>query len=276
MFGLIRPFKSDLSEAEKERYSAVYCGLCRTLNEKYGLAGRMGLNYDMTFLILLLNSLYEPEEKTRETVCPPHPVRKHKEAFSEFTDYAADMTLALAYFKALDDWADERKASGKMYADLLKRSYEKVKAQWPDQCACIEESLNALHQVEQDSAAPPEQAADVSGRMLSRIFAVKQDFFQGQMAFLGYALGKFIYIMDAAVDYEQDQRKGCYNPLNGMRLSPEAAGDILRQPMGQAAEAFEALPLVQDAHLMRNILYSGVWQTYNWKMQQKGEQKDGQ
>ena len=121
MFGYVRPYGKDLSEEEKKRYKAVYCGLCRVLNEKYGLAGRMGLNFDMTFLLLLLSSLYEPEEKQRETICPPHPVKKHPEVMTAFTEYAAGMTVALTYYKALDDWEDERKASGKVYSDLLRR-----------------------------------------------------------------------------------------------------------------------------------------------------------
>ena len=58
-----------MTEDEKKRYRAVYCGLCRALKERYGLAGRMGLNFDMTFLILLLNSLYEPQEISSEAVC---------------------------------------------------------------------------------------------------------------------------------------------------------------------------------------------------------------
>lgn len=266
MFGLVRPYMNDLTEEEKARYKAVYCGLCRALNEKYGLAGRMGLNYDMTFLIILLDSLYEPQEQTKEAFCPPHPVKKHRETKSEFTDYAADMTVALTYYKALDDWMDEGSKTGKVYSGLLKRHYQQVKERWPRQCEAIEKSLDALHEVEKNEAAQPERAADLSGRMLADIFAVKEDFFQRQMAGLGYFLGKFIYMMDAAIDYEDDRKKGCYNPLNGMNVTPEEALEILRQPMGQAAEAFEALPLIQDANLMRNILYSGVWQTYNYEM----------
>ena len=281
MFGLVRPYMNDLTEEEKARYKAVYCGRCRALNEKYGLAGRMGLNYDMTFLIILLDSLYEPQEQTKDAFCPPHPVKKHRETKSEFTDYAADMTVALTYYKALDDWMDEHSNTGKVYSGLLKRHYQQVKERWPRQCEAIEKSLDALHEVEKDEAAQPERAADLSGRMLADIFAVKEDFFQRQMAGLGYFLGKFIYMMDAAIDYEDDRKKGCYNPLNGMNVPPEEALELLRQPMGQAAEAFEALPLIQDANLMRNILYSGVWQTYNYEMQKKentdrkGGEQDG-
>ncbi len=275
MLGLVRPYMNDLTEEEKARYKAVYCGLCRALNEKYGLAGRMGLNYDMTFLIILLDSLYEPQEQTKDAFCPPHPVKKHRETKSEFTDYAADMTVALTYYKALDDWMDEGSKTGKVYSGLLKRSYQQVKERWPRQCKAIEKSLDALHEVEKDEAAQPERAADLSGRMLADIFAVKEDFFQRQMAGLGYFLGKFIYMMDAAIDYEDDRKKGCYNPLNGMNVTPEEALEILRQPMGQAAEAFEALPLIQDANLMRNILYSGVWQTYNYEMSKKQNETKG-
>ena len=275
MFGLVRPYMNDLTEEEKARYKAVYCGLCRALNENYGLAGRMGLNYDMTFLIILLDSLYEPQEQTKDAFCPPHPVKKHRETKSEFTDYAADMTVALTYYKALDDWMDEGSKTGKVYSGLLKRSYQQVKERWPRQCKAIEKSLDALHEVEKDEAAQPERAADLSGRMLADIFAVKEDFFQRQMAGLGYFLGKFIYMMDAAIDYEDDRKKGCYNPLNGMNVTPEEALEILRQPMGQAAEAFEALPLIQDANLMRNILYSGVWQTYNYEMSKKQNETKG-
>ena len=90
----------------------------------------------------------------------------------------------------------------------------------------------------------------------------------------GSALGKFIYMMDAVIDYKDDLRKKRYNPLQRMEIAPQEARPLLLQPLGQAAEVFEALPLVQDAHLLRNILYSGVWQTYNEKM--KKEKTDGQ
>ena len=276
MFGYIRPYEADLTDEEKRRYKAVYCGLCRALKERFGLAGRMGLNFDMTFLILLLDSLYEPEETSTEAVCPPHPVKKHLESASEFTLYAADMTVALAYYKALDDWEDEKKASGRMYAGMLKKSMEAVKERLPEPCRAIGECIDAIHGIERDPAAQPEQAADLSGRMLGAVFSgARQDFWRDQLAWLGYSLGKFVYMIDAAVDYEHDLKKGCFNPLPGMNLTPEEARPLLQQPLGEAAEAFEQLPLIQDAHLMRNILYSGVWQRYNETTQKKAGEQHG-
>ena len=276
MFGFVRPYLADLSEEEKSRYRAVYCGLCRMLNEQYGLMGRIGLNYDMTFLTLLLGSLYEPEETAEEKYCVPHPVKKHWEIITPYTGYAAAMTVALAYYKALDDWEDEKKTSGKVYAGMLKKHYEAVRDQWPRQCRSIVENIEAIRKIEASADAQPEQAAECTGRMLDSIFAVKEDFFWDQMRRIGHSLGKFIYMLDAAVDYDRDQKKGCYNPLILMNLSPEDAGILLRQPLGQAAEAFEALPLMQDIHIMRNILYSGVWQDYNRMTQKKAGDADGE
>ena len=276
MFGFVRPYMADLTDEEKKRYRAVYCGLCRTLNEQYGLAGRMGLNYDMTFLTLLLSSLYEPEEETEEKYCVPHPIRKHLEISTPYTGYAAAMTVALSYYKALDDWEDEKKTSGKVYAGMLKKHYQAVREQWPRPCREIEECIDAIHRIEASETAQPEQAAEYTGRMLGGIFAVKEDFFQAQMGWLGHALGKFIYMMDAAVDYDRDRKKGCYNALIPLGLPPEDARDLLRQPLGQAAEAFEGLPLMQDVNILRNILYSGVWQDYNLRMRKKAGDAHGE
>ncbi len=276
MFGFIRPYEADLSSEEKLRYRGLYCGLCRRLNDQYGLAGRMGLNYDMTFLILLLCSLYEPDETRTEAICPPHPLKKHPEIITKYTDYAADMTVVLAYYKALDDWQDERKSTGKLYAEMLKKAYLVVKERWPNVCKDIELCLSVIQEIEKIDHAQPEQAADYSGKMLACIFAVEDDYFQRHMGCLGYALGKFIYMMDAVVDYEHDLKKNCYNPLFHMSIKPEEAKEILQQPLGQAAEIFEKLPLVQDVNIMRNILYSGVWQQYNRQMQKRTGDGHGQ
>ena len=69
MFGYVTVDKPELKVREFYRYKGYYCGLCRSLNEEYGLRGRMTLTYDMTFLVLLLTSLYECkiEEITEET-----------------------------------------------------------------------------------------------------------------------------------------------------------------------------------------------------------------
>ena len=271
MFGYIRPYLPDLTETEKQRYRSVYCGVCRSLGNRYGLTGRVSLNYDMTFLALFLSSLYEPDERTVTRRCAPHPIRPHDEAVSCMTDYAADMTIALTYFKCLDDWQDEHKPLQKAYATLLEKHYFSVRAQWPEQCAAIEECISRLSAIEQQPAPSPDEAVRCSALLMSRLFVYKKDFWERQLEWFGASLGKFVYLMDAAIDYEQDAKKGCFNPLLLMNSPPEQSRNLLMQPLGELSEAFEALPLVQDDHLMRNILYSGLWQAYNEKMKKKTE-----
>ena len=94
MFGYILPNLESLGEEEKLRYHAVYCGVCRSIRARYGQRCRLAVSYDMTFLAMVLGSLYEPEEHASQKRCPVHPIQTRQVAQSEFTDYAADLSIA--------------------------------------------------------------------------------------------------------------------------------------------------------------------------------------
>ena len=133
MFGYIECNRSKLSREELERYQSVYCGLCRTLKERYGELERMSLSYDMTFAVLFLSSLYEPAEKVVRFRCSVHPLRMRTSVQNKFSEYAADMTVVLAYFKALDDWKDEKKPGRRWYAGMLGKAYREIEKAYPRQ-----------------------------------------------------------------------------------------------------------------------------------------------
>jgi Family of unknown function (DUF5685) len=67
MFGYVTIDKPELKIKEYNRYHAYYCGLCHTLKERHGWIGQMTLTYDMTFLVLLLTSLYESDSVYKQT-----------------------------------------------------------------------------------------------------------------------------------------------------------------------------------------------------------------
>ena len=123
MFGYVRPGLESLDEAQKKRYRAWYCGLCQSLGDRHGFRGRMTLTYDMTFLAIFLSALYEPAEAHGQMRCLPHPKEAHDFVRTSMTDYAADMTIALAYFKALDDWQDEKNYPKHVMSMMLKKDY---------------------------------------------------------------------------------------------------------------------------------------------------------
>lgn len=263
MFGFVAASLPTLSEEEKQRYRTVYCGLCRSLKDRYGQVSRATLNFDLTFYILLSDSLQEPEEVEETGRCFMHPVKQTHSARSFFSDYAADLTVALAYHKCLDDWEDDRKARAKAAERLLTGAYKKAQARISDQCLTVEHAMETIRSIEHDPDASPDAAARSFGAMLGSLFGYHQGIWTGQMETFGDQLGRFIYMMDAAVDYDDDKKTGNYNPFVRNQTSPEDMRTLLSVLIGRAADTFERLPLEQDLHLMRSVLYSGVWQQFN-------------
>lgn len=266
MFGYVICNKTGLSEEELGRYRSVYCGLCRCLGERFGQIQRMNLNYDMAFLALFLSSLYEPQEREQEFRCAAHPYRKRKASENKYTEYAADMTILLSYYKCMDDWQDEHKRTKYQYAKYLKEDFEQVKSRYPRQSAAVAEAVRSLGEIEKTRGAVPDDAVNCSGKMLSELYVYEEDFWSNSLRKFGYELGRFIYLMDAAMDYKKDLKNGNYNPLVGMHKKPEEMEELLTGAIGNATHQFEKLPLIQDEHLLKNILYGGVWQQYYAKI----------
>ncbi len=265
MFGYMIANPNDLNEAEKQRYNEIYCGLCYRLGKQHGQLARLGVTYDLTFLILLLASLYEPAEKQGTLHCPAHPVHKHPYTVNRFTDYAADLTIALTYYKCLDDWQDEHQWLKRGYAGLLKSAYAKVKTRLPRQCEMIQACMQDLNRIE-NAKGSPDEATQTFGRLMGECFVESDDLWSGMLRQLGSQLGHFIYLMDAFMDYDEDIKKGTYNPLVVLGAKPHQLPEALNIYMGMAADVFERLPLVQDLHLLRSIVYNGVWQKYQARL----------
>lgn len=280
MFGYILANASALSEEQLQRYRGCYCGLCRALRERHGGLSRLTLNFDMTFLVMLLSSMYEPEEASGEKRCLAHPMHRRGYWRTTFTDYAADMNVALAYHNCMDNWNDDRSVLSLTEAKALKKHYDAIAQRWPRQCAAMEECMSTLADIESRSGSEPDAATNCFGRLMGEIFACVDSDGVWAETFrrFGQALGRFIYMMDACVDLKGDIRHGRYNPLIAMGnadISEEGKIDILKMLIGECTIEFERLPIVQDVDIMRNILYSGVWTQYALaKKKRKGDEQD--
>ena len=279
MFGYILADLDALTPEQKERYRACYCGLCRTLKERHGELSRLTLNYDMTFLVLLLSSMYEPGERSSCGRCVIHPVKKRSWWRSKYSDYAADMNVALAYYNCLDDWQDEHKFLSYAEAKALQRGWNKAKTAWPRQCEAMESSLAELFAIEKERSAGPDAAANCFGRLMGELFVREEDHWAESFRRFGQALGRFIYMMDACVDLEKDKKRGGYNPLLLMErgdMNEQEKLAMLKMLIGECVIEFEKLPLLQDVDIMRNILYSGVWVQYRLARKKRGDMEDDQ
>ena len=268
MFGYLVAADGVLEPGELHRYKAVYCGLCRSLERCFGQGARLTLNYDMCFLVLLLSSLYEPEETENARRCPRHPLEKQPYCVSEITDYAARMNLALAWHKCRDDWKDERRLSALAEARTLERAYRETERLYPRQCGAIAEALGELAALEESGKEAPDAAADCFGRLMEEVFVLREDRWSQTLRRMGHALGRFLYLIDAAVDLDDDVKNGSYNPFRSLADSADRAQrftDILRMPLGECLVCFDRLPLVRDVRLMQNILCVGLWLRFHQK-----------
>lgn len=271
MFGYVMANADELTKEEKQRYTALYCGICRQIRQDSGQAARMALSYDLTFLAMLLMSLYEPEETAGDNACSLHPIRKRAWVQSEYTRYCADMNVALAYYKALDDCEDDGKLTAKAAAKVFSKDLDRIRREYPRQCDAMEDCLCQLRQLEQENCENPDLPAGCFGKLMAALFDWRQDLWSPCLQQMGMALGRFIYLADAAVDYRRDKRKHSYNPFlaMGMKEDWDVWEQYLVLAMGRCTDAYERLPLVQDKGILDNILYSGIWLQYRRRQGKK-------
>ena len=261
MFGYVNASWKELTKEQQDRYQAVYCGICRRIREQSSNISRLGLSYDMAFLALLLMSLYEPEEQGGGNACALHPIKKRSWVDNEVIGYCADMNVALSYYNCLDDWQDDHRAVSRFMAAQFGKSYPDIRERWPRQCEAIESCIARLGELERDSCPSPDETANCFGALMAELFVWREDLWAPQLRQMGMALGRFIYLLDAAMDYRRDKRKGKYNPYLAMGMEENWSRweEYLVLAMGKCVSAYEKLPLVQDKGLLDNILYSGVW-----------------
>ena len=264
MFGYVMASVGELSKEAQKRYQSVYCGICRGIRQQASNRARLTLSYDMAFLALLLMSLYEPEESGGSRACKLHPLHPRPWTDNEFIRYGADMNVALAYYKALDDFRDEGKAGAKLLAKALEQDCRQIRQRYPRQCGAIEECIGQLSRLEAENCPNPDEPAGCFGRLMGELLVYHEDMWADTLRQVGMALGRYIYLADAAVDYRKDRKKGNYNPFLAMEAAedPSLWEQILVMAMGRCTDYYERLPLVQDKAILDNILYSGVWVEY--------------
>lgn len=275
MFGYIIINQGDMKFKEFDIYHSYYCGLCQTLNRQYGKAGQFTLTYDMTFLVMLLSSLYEPETQSGKVKCIAHPFERHTVRTNEFSAYGADMNVLFTYYKCMDDWKDEKKITRLTYGKLLKRSYRRICAQYGGKAKRIAGLMREMSVQEQRGNQDIDYMAGLFGDIMGEIMCVREDEWQESLRAMGTYLGKFIYLMDAYEDIEEDIKKNRYNPLIKRFDAPdfeEEIRTILTMIMAGCCREFEKLPIIEHVEILRNILYSGIWYKYEM-VRNRREQK---
>lgn len=269
MFGYINVNRKELKEQDEKTYQAYYCGLCRQLKEAAGIKGQMLLNYDMTFLVILLTGLYELEDTALSYRCAIHPTSRKTAFVNAATEYGAAMDIILSYHSLLDDVADEGSQMKKAIAAALRKDYRRMKIRYPGQAAAAEDYMARLSEAEGRKESNIDIVAGYTGEMLGTLFQWRQDEWSEDLKSMGYYMGKFIYLLDAYEDRRRDEKTGSYNPLVLQKFESRQEYETfcrssLTSLMAECAKSFERMPILLHADILRNILYSGVWTKYEY------------
>ncbi len=271
MFGYVVPCKGQIGEDCYEVFTSYYCGLCKAMGKQCSQASRLGLSYDITFLSLLLSSVSEEEPDIKAEPCMIHPFKKRKcVKNNKATDYGACMGVLLSYLKLLDDWQDEHsiKALGGMAVFVF--GVIRARRKYPKEYKYIRDCLDELSALEKKNCTDIDRIADCFARILQKLFTpafVEDNNTRRVLEWLGYNLGRWIYVLDAVNDLEKDYKSGSYNPLlikdieditEHRKRTAENQEISLTFTLENIASSFELLKVYRNQELLYKIIHDSL------------------
>ncbi len=241
MFGYVRTDTPYLYIKDDTLYKAMYCGLCKGIGEVCGQPSRMGLSYDITFLSVILHNLLGIDVQIEKSHCLTHCIRSKQMAETdELTRKLGALNTILVYYKFTDDIEDGDKGRGKRL--WFKEGFKKARKYAPEIEKIVREQLAEQSQTEKSKTDSLDRSADATAVMLAKIsdelLGEKKSRYTYQ---LFYALGKWIYLIDALDDYDKDKKKGAYNPFV-LAYQAESKRALIESDKGEEVQfAFHAL-----------------------------------
>ena len=280
MFGYVTVHKEELKIKEYDTYRSFYCGLCKQLKTEYGFSSRLILNYDSVFLALLLSSVLEEDTVCTSERCMMHPVnRRPVRKQSDCLSYSAGVMLILALLKLSDNIKDDKSIKDLLLSFLLLKARFRVKKKYGDLYFECKKHIDALSKLEKESCENPDAVAHEFASILEKLFApdfLKDETEKRILSHLGYTLGRFIYLLDAYEDFDEDKKRKRYNPYLAKGALPEENefSDSLTFTLSSFAGSYELLNLKQNKEILDNIIYLGLPDALSRTMAKKKENQN--
>ena len=272
MFGYIRTDTPEMRVRENEYYRAVYCGLCRSQGKCTGQCSRFTLNYDFVFLALLRLAIDGKQPKVKKGRCMAHPFRKRAYiAHCEPLAFCANAAAILTYGKIKDDLADERgtkKLKALLARPLASGMRRKALRKYAELDQMVSDGLKKLSDIEKQRLSSVDIPADAFGEILADIVSYGLEGNDKKiMQKIGKHIGRWIYIVDAADDLDEDIKKQRFNAFACLydgaipEEDREAVANSLRLELLAAEPAFDLIDyheLYDIEAIVSNIIYRGM------------------
>lgn len=277
MFGYVRPYQSELRIREYRQYKAIYCQLCRTMRKEYGWLSTFSLNYDCAFYAMLALSVSGAEICEEHARCAANPFKqcRYLAAKGEAYQKAAALSVLLTYHKLQDDKEDEgffKSLGCKLLLPLASRKAKQAAGKYPALAEAAQAAMDGQRAAERERAGI-DACAEPTAQLLATVFSELAS--GGQALALqqfGYYLGRWVYLMDAADDLEEDRNKGKFNPFvirlnleggeplseEARKRADEACNEVLNATVARMLPAFRLLELYNFGPVLENVLEYGL------------------
>ncbi len=269
MFGYIKADLPNMYVKDTVLYQAMYCSLCKGIGQTCGQKARFVLNYDLTFLSVLMHNLMGEDVKVEKQHCAIHLIRKRPIALTdELTKRIAKLNVILAYHKLNDDVIDSGK--GRIKRSFFKKAYKKAKKLEPEMDNCVKKMYNELLRLEKFNCDSIDMIADPFGNMMQEIVKIlMQEKITQEISELAYCLGKWIYLIDALDDFDKDKKKKNYNVFvcayNDVKNQDELICKykqdlvlVFSSVLSQIGELTSKINYNFNHDLIDNVLYRGL------------------
>lgn len=277
MLGYIKAYKPELKMKDYEIYKGVYCSLCKKLSRSYSPLAQIFLSYDFTFLLLLKMSLSAGCPSFKISRCNYNPFVKCKTCTGENKDldFCADTAVIMSYYKIKDNISDSgslKRVAMVFLFPFIALMHKKAKRRLPDVDQTIKLTMKEQKLVESNKNCGIDIAADPTAKALSVILTLGEtdDEKYAVLKRLGYLIGRWVYIIDAVDDLDDDIKSDNFNPLKDLfreyclegnsKKFNEYSRQILSTTAGEAVLAFELLAINRFRQILENILYEGLAQ----------------
>lgn len=284
MFGYLQIHKDELKVKEYEAYKSVYCGLCKQLGRDYGFLTRLILSYDCTFYAILLMSLKRSCTGFSDGRCKFNPLKKCKFADCKDNAYskASALSVISAYYKVVDDIDDSgffKRIALKIVKPFFGRRQKKAARRFPEIENIVSEMMKNQKAAENDELVTIDKAANPTAKMISDLAALEggNDLQKRVLSEFGYQIGRWVYLIDAADDYEKDKKSGNFNPFIKADINDkDYINSVLSQSLARAYDAYNLLDIIDFKPIIDNMMLYGFPNKQNAVLNNRQEVKNEQ
>lgn len=273
LLGYVKAYKPEMKMREYELYRGIYCSLCRSLGRNYSPLAQLFLSYDFTLAAVMRLAASESGCTFTRKRCPYNPAKKCLGCEKkDIIDACAHAVIITVYYKIIDNIADSKgfkKLAALLLYPLVSLMHLKAKRLAPEAEKAVSRCMDEQRRAESKKEVGTDEAAQPSAEALAEIFSMGYEGEKAEKArIIGYMVGRYIYILDAADDLADDIKSGSFNMFKREygNISDKKTRDefvqrvrgMLNLTQSAALEAFDSMGEMRFHPIINNILADGL------------------